>query len=258
MTTPPKKRKTYSRMADIPPDILTQLSTGAIQTATLAEWLAVNHKTLITTLAPDISDDLLAPLAAGNSIMARSRHAGQTLLTIFGPAAHDKFKSHPSDTVRGWACFALAGVPEKSIAHRIKSFETFANDPHFGVREVAWIALRPHLANDLEKAIAVLAKWSHSDNENLRRFASEITRPRGVWCNHISALKTDPGLALPILDPLKADPSRYVQNSVANWINDASKTQPAWARDITRQWTKASPSPATAYIAKRALRSLDK
>ncbi len=258
MPHPQQQRKSYSRMADIPADILTQLSTGLIQTATLSEWLAVNHKTLIATLAPDISDDLLAPLASGNSIMARNRHAGTALLSLFGPDAADRFKSHPSDTVRGWACFALAGIPGKTTAQRIKAFTHFADDPHFGVREVAWIALRPHLAKDLDKAIPILAKWALSDNENIRRFASEITRPRGVWCEHIGPLKQDPGLALPILEPLRADPARYVQNSVANWINDASKTQPAWARQLTSRWSRESRTPATAYIVKRALRSLSK
>jgi 3-methyladenine DNA glycosylase AlkC len=258
MAKPSQPRKGAIRMADIPADILAQLSIGAIETLTLPEWLAVNHKTLIQTLAPDISDELLAPLAAGNSIMARSRHAGLALLEIYGPNAVDRFQSHPSDTVRGWVCFSLAGLPNQTLSQRIKAFTTFADDSHFGVRELAWIALRPHLTTDLPKAVSLLAKWTDSPKENLRRFASEITRPRGVWCQHIDALKSDPGLALPILQPLRADPSRYVQNSVANWINDASKTRPDWARELTGRWAKESPTPATAYIIKRAMRSLDK
>ncbi|MDV8009649.1 DNA alkylation repair protein, partial [Rhodococcus sp. IEGM 1318] len=70
-------------------------------------------------------------------------------------------------------------------------------------------------------------------------------------------LKVDPDLGLPILTPLRADPSRYVQDSVANWINDAAKTNPDWARTQCRRWlTEYEANAATERIARRALRSL--
>jgi 3-methyladenine DNA glycosylase AlkC len=56
---------------------------------------------------------------------------------------------------------------------------------------------------------------------------------------------------------LKADPSRYVQNSVANWLNDAAKTQPDWVRELSARWCAESPVEATRYIARRAMRSLE-
>jgi 3-methyladenine DNA glycosylase AlkC len=56
-----------------------------------------------------------------------------------------------------------------------------------------------------------------------------------------------------------ADESRYVQNSAGNWLNDASKTKEgaAWVRRFTRDALKRSDGPQTAYIVKRALRTVE-
>jgi 3-methyladenine DNA glycosylase AlkC len=108
----------------------------------------------------------------------------------------------------------------------------------------------------LTESIKILTKWSQSADENVRRFASESTRPRGVWCAHIEILKQNPALALPILENLKADSAKYVQDSVGNWLNDASKTQPDFVQHLCAKWTLESPAKSTEYIVKKALRTL--
>ena len=236
---------------DISPARLAALNSGA-EATNLTECLAVDFSVLMKTIAPDLSVEAARiDLTAGISV--RMRQAG-AVLAAGGADRIARFANHPSDTACGWAAFA--SVMGFGLNDTHKAIRPFADDPHFGVREWAWMAARPTLAEDLPAAIAALIPWVRDPSERLRRFATEATRPRGVWCAHIAALKDAPELALPLLDPLHADPARYVQDSVANWLNDAGKTRPEFVRQTTARWEAQSDSKATAYIVKRARRSL--
>jgi 3-methyladenine DNA glycosylase AlkC len=142
------------------------------------------------------------------------------------------------------------------LAKRLDLARRFAADPHMAVREAAWDSFRPHLAKDLARGIRLLRAWVKEPDANLRRCAVEATRPRGVWTAHLEALKRDPEPGLPLLEPLKSDPSGYVRKAVANWLNDASKSRPAWTRAVCRRWAKESRTPETSAIVRRALRTL--
>jgi 3-methyladenine DNA glycosylase AlkC len=170
----------------------------------------------------------------------------------------DALASHASDTVRGWAAYAITRgerSPEK-LAAKVRCIKPLAADEHSGVREWAWLSVRPFVDDEPEKAIASLLPWTASKDANLRRFASEVTRPRGVWCGHIKLFKANPAAGLAVIEPLKADMSRYVQNSVANWLNDAGKSDAVFVRQVVKRWQRESASASTAYIVKRAVRSL--
>ncbi|MBO0697264.1 MAG: DNA alkylation repair protein [Zavarzinella sp.] len=184
------------------------------------------------------------------------RIGGQILLENYGVGDLDRFVEHPSDTVRGWAAYAIGLAPGLSLAERLTLVRPLANDPHFGVREWAWMPLRPHIAQDVPRAIRLLEPWVHEESAFLRRFAVEATRPRGVWCEHITELKENPRLGLPLLKPLRADPERYVQDSVSNWLNDAAKSNPDWVRDVVEGWADGCEDRGTLRICRRALRSL--
>jgi len=82
--------------------------------------------------------------------------------------------------------------------------------------------------------------------------------PRGVWCEHIGTLIEHPELALSIPNQLKADPSRYVQHNVGTWLNDAGKSKLGFVKELCQRWEKESPGKATAYIIKKALRTINK
>ena len=235
------------------------LSLGRDESRTLAEILAITHSTLLTQVVPDAPEGLVEAARHADSlgILARMQTMGEALYTHLGRSACQDLADHPADTVRGWGVFALV-APEKDtdVDTLLALARPAADDPHFGVREWAWMAVRPHLAPRLDEAIHALRPWTSEPSERIRRFASESLRPRGVWARHIPALKKEPERGLPLLEPLRADPSRYVQDSVANWVNDAAKTQPAWAVELCERWQEESPTPATERILKRALRSI--
>lgn len=253
-----ERRTGASRVADVPPDVLAALNAGTAEAATLAEGLAVDFAALAAAAFPDLPADAVRTVraAAAVGVKQRMERVGQLLLTHLGSDGLARAAAHRSDTVRGWACFAVALTPGLSLADRLRCIRPLAADPHFGVREWAWMAVRPHVAAELPAALAALAPWTAEASANLRRFAVEVTRPRGVWCAHLPALKADPTPGLPLLEPLRADGARYVQDSVANWLNDAGKSRPDWVRELCRRWAVESPGAATERVCARAGRNL--
>lgn len=252
-------RKGAARRADIPPDVMAQLNAGTLQTATLAEGLAIDFAALLAAAVPDLPAESHAVVAgmAGLGVTRRMETLGALLLAHLGVEGLPRVATHPSDTVRGWACFAIGLAPKLKLKARLDLIRPLADDPHFGVREWAWMPMRDHVRKNVTHAVAALTPWVTEPSPFLRRFAVELTRPRGVWTGHVEQLKQNPALALPLLDPLKADLEPYVQDAVANWLNDAGKSQPAWVRDLVSRWRKASGNhPATERIAARALRNL--
>lgn len=262
-------RKGAARIALIPDAVLQALNAGAIPTANLNEFLAIDLMVLVPAVARSIGLDpaherLQDTLAMLGSFKPMKRH-GLISHALYDMAAQSanpdavaqRLITHPSDVARCWASdwVRYSGWP---LARQLQAQLRFAADPHFGVREMAWAAVRDEVAADLDRALALLQDWVLDANENIRRFASELTRPKGVWCAPIRALQTGPQRALPLLEPLRADPSRYVQNSVANWLNDASKTQGPWVESVCVRWLAESPCEATRYIVRRARRTIDK
>ncbi|HJV23161.1 MAG TPA: hypothetical protein VJ570_10705 [Holophagaceae bacterium] len=244
----------------ISPTRLKALAKGEVESANLQEWTALDMGALLVNVlreadakAPDAAWlDLVRALPLTRRIEAIALHLLDRHQAIFEGLAE-----HPSDTVRIWAAMMVGLGAKRPLEKRLAQLRPFAADPHSGVREYAWMAFRPHLAAQLPEGLALLAEEARSADENVRRFASEASRPRGVWCTHIQALKQQPELARGILDALKADPSRYVQISVANWINDASKDQPKWALALAAAW-EAEPHPHTLWILNHGLRTLRK
>ncbi len=118
----------------------------------------------------------------------------------------------------------------------------------------AEFAVRPFLQLYPERMLQQHMEWANHPNEHVRRLASEGLRPRLPWGQDVSWLKKDPTLTLPVLEKLKNDPSKYVRRSVANHLNDISKSHPDWLLHVAARWK--GQSAATDALLKHALRGL--
>jgi len=90
----------------------------------------------------------------------------------------------------------------------------------------AEFAVRPFIISNEERMMAQMSAWSKHENEHVRRLSSEGCRPALPWAMALPKFKKDPTPILPVLEQLKTDPSQYVRKSVANNLNDISKTRP--------------------------------
>ncbi|MCF8482242.1 MAG: DNA alkylation repair protein [Rhodospirillum sp.] len=247
----PAPRKGAAKVAAVTPEILARLHAGAEETLTLSECLAVDFAEMARgCLSVATAEAVTAAVDPSAGITKRMAQAAGTL----PDDVVDDLITHPSDTIRGWAAFALAGRHGSDLEALFSALRPLAADSHFGVREWAWLAARPAIVAQPMAALSLLMPWTGEGDETLRRFASEATRPRGVWCSHIAVLKADPEPARLLLEPLKADPSKYVRDSVANWLNDAAKTRPDWVLALTGRWLEGA-TKETAALVKRARRS---
>lgn len=250
-------RKGATSRDKIPPDVLDELNRGRLESATLAEALAVDFSLLMQHAFPEAENDGIESMkkARSEGITRRMATAAAVLRARLGDQTFARLRGHDSDTVRGWAAYALAQETSISLEEKLTKIRPLADDTHFGVREWAWLALRQDIALDIRAAVALLEPWTMHGSQNIRRFAIEATRPRGVWSIHIPELKASPELGRPLLDRTMTDPSRYVQDSCANWLNDAAKTSPRWVVEYCRKWQRDAGGDGLRYILRRALRS---
>ena len=100
----------------------------------------------------------------------------------------------------------------------------------------AEFAVRPLIERHPQKMMSQLRLWTQSNNEHVRRLASEGCRPRLPWAKALKTFQQDPSPILPILEALNQDNSRYVRKSVANNLNDISKDHPELVIQTAKHW----------------------
>ncbi|WP_070157839.1 DNA alkylation repair protein [Sphingobium phenoxybenzoativorans] len=211
--------------------------------------------------SPDFDGEAFLKAASagldGLSIMERVRHIADALAAALPgdyPAALAIILQMVPRLTHGFQAVAVTEyVARYGLDDVERSLEALAALTPFGTAE---FAIRPFLARDAAGTLARMLQWSGSGDPHVRRLASEGSRPRLPWAARIPALRTDPTLAAPILEALKADPSAYVRKSVANHLNDIAKERPDWVLARLEGW--AQDDPATKWIVRHALRTLIK
>jgi len=263
-------RKGASRRSDVPPDVLRALTEGRIESITLSEFLAIDLEQLWKNVFPtlglkkELGEILHEYQSFQEEGIKRKFHGiGEILHRVLkNPSNRNRvilnLSKHSSDLIRAVAAYTLMADPSIPFKKRLRLVRPFATDRNMNVRETAWDSFRTYLIQDLEKGLPLLQEWVKDRDPNIRRCAVEGSRPRGVWATHINALKQNPEIGVSLLEPVKGDPSRYVQNAVGNWLNDASKLNPSWVQKLGRKWLTESPTPETQYIVNRGLRTIRK
>jgi 3-methyladenine DNA glycosylase AlkC len=118
-------------------------------------------------------------------------------------------------------------------------------------------AIRRFINTFPDQTLAVIIGWCEHPHYHVRRLCSEGTRPRLPWSTRLT---TPTSAAVPILDTLYADRSRFVTRSVANHVNDIAKHDPGLAIDLLERWRaeeRQQPRELD-YVIRHATRSLVK
>ena len=149
--------------------------------------------------------------------------------------------------------FIPAFVEQYGLDEFTLSIDALAHITPFSSAE---FAVRPFIQHYPEQMQTVLLNWACSENEHIRRLASEGCRPRLPWAMALPEFKRDPSYILPILECLKNDDSEYVRRSVANNLNDIAKDHPQLVIKVVTNWLNKDKKIATQRLVKHACRSL--
>ena len=106
----------------------------------------------------------------------------------------------------------------------------------FTINSSSEFAIRRFILKYPKESMKQMQIWAISDNEHIRRLASEGSRPRLPWAIALPFFKRQPEEVLEILELLKNDESKYVRKSVANNLNDISKDNPKTVIELTQKW----------------------
>jgi 3-methyladenine DNA glycosylase AlkC len=209
----------------------------------------------------DAAETALAPLA----LRERSDLIRDALLadlpgdyTSFARTVRAAAAESPSFT--GWMIWPVtSAVAAKAIGEGgVDAFDdALALLAELTPRLTSEFALRALLNTDLGRALGAIGPWTRSESADVRRLASEGTRPLLPWAVRVPGILAEPKATLPILDALYRDESEYVRRSVANHLNDISRHDPELVVATAQVWM-AAPDDNTARVVRHGLRTLVK
>ena len=194
-----------------------------------------------------IADCAQAQLASDFPTMAKQ------LLKAMPP----KLDPMKSDDDFGQFIHAVPGI--LAVRHGLKDHRDIALDliEEATQRFSMEFYIRPFLNRWPAETLKRLDAWASHPNYHVRRLVSEGTRPRLPWAANIDLHYED---AIPLLDQLHADPTRYVTRSVANHLNDIAKKDADAVLKLLQKWKsdKQQTPKELEWMTKHALRTLIK
>jgi 3-methyladenine DNA glycosylase AlkC len=118
-------------------------------------------------------------------------------------------------------------------------------------------AIRPFILRFPDQTLEFLRKCAEDENYHVRRLASEGSRALLPWGVRASF---SPEITLELLEVLHRDPTRYVTRSVANSMNDLSKSEPTLVLEALTRWQEsgAQAPEELLWMTRHALRTLRK
>lgn len=164
------------------------------------------------------------------------------------------------EAFRGWLIWPVtSAIAVKAVAEGTTAAfdDAMALLAELTGRLTAEFAIRTLLCHDLDRALELIRDWTTSEDLDVRRLASEGTRPYLPWSTRVPEITARTGVTIPVLNALYRDPEEYVRRSVANHLNDLSRDAPAMVVDTARRWL-AEPDENTARLVRHALRTLVK
>lgn len=171
----------------------------------------------------------------------------------------------PSDYIQAVNILQLAGAEFSGVEYLISPafVELFGledYEPSVKALEVmtpyssSELAVRPFIIRYGDRMMQQMQRWAESNNEHVRRLASEGCRPRLPWAMALPEFKRDPAPVLKVIEKLMCDESEYVRRSVANNLNDISKDNPDVLINLLH--ARLGESSLTNWILKHASRTL--
>jgi 3-methyladenine DNA glycosylase AlkC len=176
--------------------------------------------------------------------------AVDVLLRSLGP-------EHATDELEGVGMAPFFYLPHVLFVatHGLDDFDVSMRAQHELTRRFSCeFSIRRYLERYPEKTLAVLDGWARDPSPHVRRLVSEGTRPLLPWAPRVRWLLATPEKVLPLLEQLRDDPASVVRRSVANHLNDLSKSHADLVCDIAERWLLGASVERRALV-KHALRS---
>jgi 3-methyladenine DNA glycosylase AlkC len=174
-------------------------------------------------------------------------------LAIFHQILGDELATEAGMFTQGWWLWPIARYVERHATENFAASVAFIES--LTRRHTGEFAVRPLLVAFPDAMLDVMTGWSRSDNVHVRRLSSEGVRIRLPWAKKLTVALDHFPVYKALLTHLKDDPSRFVQKSVGNNLNDLFKDAPEKAREIIAGWEAEPLSPAARWVVRHGMRN---